>query len=175
MNSKISKKIFFALSLGCVLSATAGSVFFKTVVLPAVPTNAEKAAARELVKHLEQLEKRKLNIVPENKEYSSPAVFIGNTDYSLKNRSRCVVSGQDAWRIKHHNGNLVISGTAPAGVLYGVYEFLEKYCSIFWLDQYYTSFPENKTIILPENLDDSGKPALHGAAFSRHSMKIRTE
>ena len=59
MNSKISKKIFFALSLGCVLSATAGSVFFKTVVLPAVPTNVEKAAARELVKHLEQLEKRK--------------------------------------------------------------------------------------------------------------------
>ena len=107
----------------------------------------------------ENLGKINLKIVTENKYYAVPAIFIGNTEYSLKSKSRCTFSGQDAWRIRRHDGNLIISGTAPAGVLYGVYEFLEKYCGVFWLDLYYTSFPENKTISLSEKLDDSGKPA----------------
>lgn len=159
MNSKLLTGIFVILSFCCVFSTTAENVFFKSVVLPAVPTPAEKTAAGELVLHLEQFGKNKLKIVTENKYYAVPAIFIGNTEYSLKSKSRCTFSGQDAWRIRRHDGNLIISGTAPAGVLYGVYEFLEKYCGVFWLDLYYTSFPENKTISLSEKLDDSGKPA----------------
>ena len=84
MNSKLLTGIFVILSFCCVFSTTAENVFFKSVVLPAVPTQAEKTAAGELVLHLEPFGKNKLKIVTENKHYAVPAIFIGNTEYSLK-------------------------------------------------------------------------------------------
>ena len=158
ISDTIKKAAGWLLVLG-LISAVSADIPFKSIVLPAVPSAAELAAAEELKLHLEPVAGCKAVISKENAKFAVPAVYLGNTQFSQKSNSRCQISGRDAWRIKRVGRDLVITGTPAVGTLYGVYEFLEKYCGILWLDQYYTHFPVKGTVRIPSKLDVSGKPA----------------
>lgn len=66
--------------------------------------------------------------------------------------------GEDGFRLRNAGGRLVVSG-GRRGVLYGVYEALERFAGIEWLSISTTVVPENGALKLPEGLDEVQKPA----------------
>ena len=66
--------------------------------------------------------------------------------------------GEDGFRLRNAGGRLVVSG-GRRGVLYGVYEALERFGGIEWLSIGTTVVPENGALRLPEGLDEVQKPA----------------
>lgn len=67
--------------------------------------------------------------------------------------------GEEEFRLKEDDGRLIISGGRPPGVLYGVYEYLEKYCGMRWYTRWHEKVPVLKTLPVPKGLDDRQKPA----------------
>ena len=66
--------------------------------------------------------------------------------------------GEDAFRLQNTDGRLVVSG-GKRGVLYGVYEALERFGGIEWLSVSTTVVPPNGVLKLPEGLDEVQRPA----------------
>ena len=60
--------------------------------------------------------------------------------------------------IRSYPDGIVVAGGVPRGTLYGVYEFLERFPGIAWLDELYTDIPKNNPILLPETIDLRDKP-----------------
>lgn len=143
----------FALSV-----AATPAVNLSNIVLPVQPTAAEQAAARELEIHLKRLTGKNIVVGREGEKLSASAIYLGNTEFARAAGIRCTGFDRDAWLIRRHQDSLIIAGGLPVGTLYGVYEFLEKFCKILWLDQYYTYYPEKGSVELPGKIDETGKP-----------------
>ena len=149
----------FLLSAVFALSAAATpAVNLSNIVLPVQPTAAEQAAARELEIHLKRLTGKNIVVGREGENLSASAIYLGNTEFARAAGIRCTGFDRDAWLIRRHQDSLIIAGGLPVGTLYGVYEFLEKFCKILWLDQYYTYYPEKGSVELPGKIDETGKP-----------------
>ena len=56
--------------------------------------------------------------------------------------------GREGWKLENANGKLTISGGRPRGVLYGVYDFLEKYIGARFLSAEFEHIPAVETITL---------------------------
>lgn len=67
--------------------------------------------------------------------------------------------GEQAFRLKTANGKLAISGGDGAGVLYGVYEYLERQCGVRWYSREYEVVPKQRRLPIPRDLDDTQRPA----------------
>ena len=106
-------------------------------ILPADPLPAETYAAKEYEKW--------------------SAKLTGAKAPNLEIR-REVMLGEDGFRLKNENGNLVVSG-GKRGVLYGVYEALERFGGIEFLSVSTTVVPEKGALVLPEDLDETQQPA----------------
>ena len=83
----------------------------------------------------------------------------------------------DSFRLTVTNGCLRIVGGGPRGVLYGVYELLERFGGCAWFSPWAEEIPEREAFAVPGNLDFSDAPAFeerdalwHGAggAFGAH-------
>ena len=66
--------------------------------------------------------------------------------------------GDDGFRLQNAGGKLVVSG-GRRGVLYGVYESLERFAGIEFLSVNTTVVPEKGALVLPEALDETQQPA----------------
>ena len=66
--------------------------------------------------------------------------------------------GEDGFRLRVADGRLTVSG-GKRGVLYGVYEALERFGGIRWLSLSTTVVPEKGGFKLPASLDEVQKPA----------------
>jgi hypothetical protein len=67
-------------------------------------------------------------------EGGTPAVFVGATKFAGREGINFGQLGQEEWVIRSVNSNLVIAGGRPRGTLYAVYEFLERYVGVRFLD-----------------------------------------
>ena len=121
------------------------------IVLPENPGATEKYAAEELQSFLEKVTGAKLNVVSRKSGVSAPAkgVFIEKISSGL---------GDDGFRLKAEDGSLRIIG-GKRGVLYGVYEVLEKYAGCRWYASWHSVIPEKDRVAVPGDLDDTQKPA----------------
>jgi len=133
-------------------------------------TKAEIFASEELKTYLEKITGAKFDIVKENTIDRSAGgnkkyIYIGSTEYAAKNSIDINSMGYEEWIIKtDNNNNLIISGGRPRGTLYGVYEFLEKYCGCHWLDEQFEIAPKQQVLKIPE-LDIKDKPAFRDRLF----------
>ena len=134
----MKKILIFALLCGAVL-AFAGKI---TVVLPEKASLMEKTAAREL----QTLLKKTSNVVitTEGKKFSGKVVFIGNTKMAQKYGSQKL--GDEAWQIIGVDDKQLILNGGRRGVVYAVYEFLERYANVRFLDQYTLSGPDQEPV-----------------------------
>jgi hypothetical protein len=66
--------------------------------------------------------------------------------------------GTDGFRLRVENGSLEISG-GKRGILYGVYELLEKYGGCGWYASWHEVIPRRDALAVPADLDDTQKPA----------------
>ena len=66
--------------------------------------------------------------------------------------------GEDAFRLTAENGRLVVRG-GKRGILYGVYEALERFAGVGWFSMNTTVVPKAERIEVPDDLDETQRPA----------------
>ena len=133
--------------LFCAVSAAAEFVLSNkySIVTPEKASSSEKFAAQQLRKYLNKAAGLKLEI----KTAGTPAVFV-RQDKKL---------AAEKWKIfADKKGNIHITGGYPTGVLYAVYEFLEKESGIRFLAPDAEFIPQNKKISFSSKLLIEGEP-----------------
>ncbi len=143
---------FFALVLAAWQLAAAELVVFSNgkallpVALPQGATPAEKYAAEELAGYLGRMSGASFEI---QEDGPGPSVRLVH-DPGL---------GGEEWEYAVEKGGIAIRGGRPRGVLYGVYEFLEREGGVRWLSQDCEYVPSRKKFALKAGLKRRGRPA----------------
>ena len=65
----------------------------------------------------------------------------------------------DAFRLKVEDGRLYVTGGGSRGVLYGVYELLERFGGCEWYAPWCENIPSRREFSVPDDLDVSERPA----------------
>ena len=115
-----------------------------SVVIPEKADAVTLNAADELVYHLGQVMKKKIPIVREGSAVTGAKIFLGATQFAQKNGVRFFSFGMEESLIRSCGKDLIICGGFPRGTLYGVYEFLERFAGVAWLDPFTTVIPKKK-------------------------------
>ena len=120
-----------------------------SIVLPDSPPPVTQYAAEEFQVWTERLTGVRLPIV--TNATPERAVYVGGMEEPDL--------GDDGFRLKAKGENVYIIGSAARGVLYGVYELLEKYGGIGWFSSWHTVVPEIDRLSVPADLDVRQVPA----------------
>lgn len=119
-----------------------------TIVLPESPSKSQTFAATELKKYISQMTGVALpvatNVVP------ARGIFLGNGASDL---------GNDGFRLVAKPPHFRIEGSDVHGTLFGVYDFLERYCGCEWIAPNLDVVPALDRIDVSATLDDVQKPA----------------
>ena len=109
---------------------------------------AERTAAEKLQGFLKQISGVELPIASGGGAFEKKIV-IG------------IEEGLDAegFAIRTQGGDIAIMGGGPRGVLYGVYEFLQKFLGCRWYSGDIVVIPESDTVMVPQEIDLSEQPA----------------
>ena len=67
--------------------------------------------------------------------------------------------GAQAYRLRTADGKVVIAGGDGAGVLYGLYDYLERCCGVRWYSADCEKVPRLRALPVPADLDVAGRPA----------------
>ena len=119
-----------------------------TIVLPEVPSPSQAFAAAELQKYIGQMTGVMLPIATN----AAPAcgIFLGNGAPGL---------GHDGFRLVAAPPHFRIEGSGVHGTLFGVYDFLERYCGCEWLAPNCEVVLPREKVEVPATLDDVQHPA----------------
>ena len=103
------------------------------IVIPDEATASERTAALELALTLARVTGERLPVVPEScLPADRKAIYVGKCAYTEKTgRVDYAKLGLEGIRLFSDNGNLVLTGDRR-GVLYAVFEFLERYAGCRW-------------------------------------------
>jgi hypothetical protein len=130
-----------------------------TIVIPAKPTVIEIQAAMVLQDYVKRISGATLPIASDDsRKIEGGEILIGNVNrpgvpgLSLQNL------GKDGLHISNTGKELIITGGAERGVLYGVYTFLEQYLGCRKYSAAVTVVPKQKSIIL-STIDVTQTPA----------------
>ncbi len=110
-------------------------------------------AAEELRDHVKMITGVKLDIVEEGRKTIAGGVrvSVGLLDDPAL--------GDDGFEIKSTPGGLTVRG-GSRGVIYGVYELLERYGGVMWPSPDFTHAPEADAFEVPDDLSVRQKPAI---------------
>ena len=114
-------------------------------------------AAKELAKYLNKVTKKEFPIVTESAFTAGNAVFVGST----KKAEKTGPLAPDEFRIYLDGSNVVIAGSPWRGVLFGVYEFLERFAGVRFFTPECERIPSRKILTVPDKTD-----IRHKSAFS---------
>ena len=73
-------------------------------------------------------------------------------------RKRVKEGDDDSFRIRAKGGKVTVEG-GTRGVLYGLYELLERYAGVVWCASWYTHIPKPGRFDVPDGLDETQSPA----------------
>lgn len=130
------------------------------IVQSAVPTEAEMFAAKELANFLHRSTGATFQVVKESDlEGDRPALFVGQTEFAGTQGIDFGSLGPEEWFIRVVDQNLIVGGGRPRGTLYSVYEFLERYVGVRFLDSHTDHIPSVPALTVPADLKVHAKPA----------------
>ncbi|MCX5768825.1 MAG: DUF4838 domain-containing protein, partial [Candidatus Hydrogenedentes bacterium] len=131
-----------------------------TIVIEPTTSNSEKHAAEELQAHMKACTGAELPIANQPPAAGSPMIVLGcgPVAKSLGVDPSAEQLGEQGYVIKTVPPHLVIAGTAAAGTLYGVYDFLENHLGVRWYAPGVTKTPAVESLALPQ-LDSLVRPA----------------
>lgn len=124
-----------------------------------VETNASPCiqfAAEELSTFIERQTGVKLPVVAAADRLTPHSVVLGDTRHTP---SRPAPLKPDAFRIHALPPNLFITGGGDRGVLYGVYELLERFGDCAWYSPRFEVVPRLKSFSVPGAWDETQSPA----------------
>jgi len=164
---KLSKLIMMTSILSAVVSFSAAQSLAASlnknsrlsIVLPQTATPGEQTAAKELDTYLEKATGGEFTVQQENAvALTSPSLYVGNTQFARQNGLGQSSFADEEWGVKSQAGNLVLNGGGTRGVLYAVYNFLEKQAGVRWWNPWEEFVSQNQEIDITA-LDLRGKPA----------------
>ncbi|MDD4099339.1 MAG: DUF4838 domain-containing protein [Lentisphaeria bacterium] len=127
------------------------------IVTAVQPIPAEEFAASELKAYLDKVTGASFEIVSEAEHDGSPAIHLGQT--ALAAAQRAGDYAPEEYHLKATGGNAIITGGRPRGVLFGAYEFLERFAGVRFLSINFEHIPSLGAITVPGNLDVRHVPA----------------
>lgn len=158
MKDRMGLAVLAALLCGCaqdwertgeLVLAERGRRSAYTIVLPNDPSPSQVTAAGELRKYVEEMTGVELpvatNAAPER------GIFLGRGAADL---------GDDGFRLRATPPHFRIEGGRVHGTLFGVYDFLERYCGCEWLSPTTSVIPKKDRLTVSAMLDDVQKPAV---------------
>jgi len=130
------------------------------IVRGAQASPTEITAAEKLQAYLLRVSGCKLEIVADDTPAGEKEIAVGETNrggqWYWENRDEL---GDDGFIIEARgDGKIYIAG-GKRGVIYGVFDFLERYLGCLWLTPETTIIPEMRTVAVPEEIDVLGIPA----------------
>ena len=140
----------------CALTASAGAFTVARrgapadcmVVVSARAPESARYAARELCNHVKKMTGVALSVATDAPE-SGKAVVLGDSPDLDAEGFRIAVKGS----------RLLVLGGGPRGVLYGVYELLERFGGCGWFSPNCSVVPEVESFTVPDGFDETQKPA----------------
>ena len=132
------------------------------LVIPQPTTEAVKYASEELRSYVERITGVRLADATDAQPLPERAILLGNTRYTreILGEDFDVSSlGTDGFRIVARGGRLLILGSDVRGVVYGVYELLERFGGCGWFSSTCTVVPEREAFTVPDDLDDTQIPS----------------
>ena len=150
-----------AASAGTLDLAVRGRAPEYAIVRAADASPSVKYAAEELRDFTERMTGVRLPIVEVKSATSAAlppkAVFLNMS--RLSSQVSCPLNlGDDGFSLKVVEGDLLVTG-GNRGVLYGVYELLERYGGCRWYASWHTVVPVRDAFSVPDDLDDAQTPA----------------
>lgn len=121
------------------------------IVTAAQPIPAEEFAAAELKAYLGKVTGKAFTIVSEANHDGTPAIHLGQTALATANRAGNY--GKEEYHLKTVGKNVIITGGRPRGVLFGTYEFLERFAGVRFLSVNFEHIPRRDAIAVPADLD----------------------
>ena len=164
-------KCLFAAAASSVATAEAftlidaGDNLTSTIVIRADAGECERYAAEELRDYLEKSTGVRLTVETDASALPERAIVIGETSRTAEAlgaddvAARTAALGSDGFRLVANGTRLVVLGSAKRGVLYGVYELLEKYAGCRWYASWHTVVPKRDKVTVPDDLDVTETPS----------------
>ena len=127
------------------------------IVIPEKPSALEKKSAGVLQTWLQKCTGYTLTIENEGKRHTKKSIYVGETFYGNKAHPKRLAN--EAYLLEVYNSNLLIKGGSGRGLLYGIYEFLERYagCRMYYTDLAVS--PGKKIVAIPGDLNLEVAPA----------------
>ncbi len=122
------------------------------IVVSAHARAIDLRAADTLKKYLNLVSGADFQIVNDDNPALDFEIIIGNTNRNLSKKylKKAQALPEDAFLIKTDAQKLLFLGGADKGIIYGVYDFLEKYAGCRKYSADYTFVPKKEKIVLPE-------------------------
>ena len=147
--------------------AERGKAAAYSIVIPAKAVPAQRYAAEELRDFIEKVTGVKLPIVTDAggaHALPSKAVVLEVADATGRvppdgRMATDRTGGTDGFRLKVEGKRLRITGENGRGVLYGVYEVLERFAGCRWYASWHSVIPKRDRIEIPAKLDETQTPA----------------
>ena len=114
-------------------------------------------AAEELRDFTERMTGARLEIVTDAGSLPQKAIVLGRTRYGFPPASRAL--GEEGFRLVAQPPHLLVVGSDVRGVLYGVYELLERFGGCRWYAAGHTVVPACTVFSVPDALDETQVPA----------------
>lgn len=131
------------------------SVCAAVVVVAENASETDFYAAKKLKYYLDKITGGDISVVEESEAKADYEIFVGAT-----NQSEFDLSGKPngSYVLHSDESSLEIFGSGSRGTIYGVYGFLEKYCSCRWYEAEVVVIPENKNLKIPANIHVEYEP-----------------
>ena len=136
------------------------------IVIRVLAGACERYAAEELRDHLAKVTGVAPTIVDDSGALPAKAILLGTTAHTaevLGERGDVAKTlaalGDDGFRLVARPPHLVVLASPTRGVLYGVYEILEKYAGCRWYASWHSVIPTREKVVVEETLDRSETPA----------------
>ena len=127
-----------------------------SILIPAQASPAHKYAAEELRDFVEKTTGVKLPIVA---DAAAPPVKAILLEVGTGTTGADRTAETDGFRLKADGKRLRVVGENERGVLYGVYEVLERFVGCRWYSSWRTVVPRRDRIEIPADLDETQMPA----------------
>jgi hypothetical protein len=136
------------------------------IVHGAQASPSEVTAAEKLADYLERVSGFAMPLVTDDEPARGPEIIVGKTNREggagFHGIDRAGL-GDDGFVIRTvENGlgkHILIAGGEKRGALYGVFDFLEKFCGCRWFAPEITVVPETSTVAVPDKIDERETPA----------------
>ena len=146
------------------------------IVIPSEAGAAVVNAAEELTEYVYKVSGARLNLKYDSGESGSNFISLGDTAELKKAAFEVDYDslGSDGFVMKTLDKNYYITARTDRGVLYGVYEFLEKTVGVKFIAYDYTYIPSEKTIPLYET-DVTEIPDIQNRCYLSNQLMFNNE